>query len=340
MRTLYAGSDLHGNNNMMGIIDGEGKRVFKKRVSNDPQLVRDVLKPYKEEIVGVAVESTYNWYWLVDALMEEGYKVHLANPAAIQRYSGMKHVDDKHDAFWLAEMLRLGILPEGYIYPKEERPPRDLLRKRGHLVRLRTSLVISLQNILSRNLGVDVVVNEVKRLREDRITPLLGESEDLALAGRVSKEAIDFFTRQISRIEGVVEKRVGLKEEYRSLLTLPGVGKILALTIMLETGPIDRFETVGDYVSYCRKVPSQWTSNGKKKGSGNKKNGNKYLAWAYSEASDFARRFYPEPRAYYNRKMQKTNSVVAHSALSHKLARAGYYIMRDQVPFRPEKLFG
>ena len=340
MRTLYAGSDLHGNNNMMGIIDGEGKRVFKKRVSNEPQLVRDVLKPYKEEIVGVAVESTYNWYWLVDALMEEGYKVHLANPAAIQRYSGMKHVDDKHDAFWLAEMLRLGILPEGYIYPKEERPLRDLLRKRGHLVRLRTSLVISLQNILSRNLGVNVVVNEVKRLREDRITPLLGESEDLALAGRVSKEAIDFFTRQISRIEGVVEKRVGLKEEYRSLLTLPGVGKILALTIMLETGPIDRFETVGDYVSYCRKVPSQWTSNGKKKGSGNKKNGNKYLAWAYSEASDFARRFYPEPRAYYNRKMQKTNSVVAHSALSHKLARAGYYIMRDQVPFRPEKLFG
>jgi len=340
MRTLYAGSDLHGNNNMMGIIDGEGKRVFKKRVSNEPQLVRDVLKPYKEEIVGVAVESTYNWYWLVDALMEEGYKVHLANPAAIQRYSGMKHVDDKHDAFWLAEMLRLGILPEGYIYPKEERPLRDLLRKRGHLVRLRTSLVISLQNILSRNLGVNVVVNEVKRLREDRITPLLGESEDLALAGRVSKEAIDFFTRQISRIEGVVEKRVGLKEEYRSLLTLPGVGKILALTIMLETGPIDRFETVGDYVSYCRKVPSQWTSNGKKKGSGNKKNGNKYLAWAYSEASDFARRFYPEPRAYYNRKMQKTNSVVAHSALSHKLARAGYYIMKDQVPFRPEKLFG
>ena len=299
-----------------------------------------MLKPYKEEIVGVAVESTYNWYWLVDALMEEGYKVHLANPAAIQRYSGMKHVDDKHDAFWLAEMLRLGILPEGYIYPKEERPLRDLLRKRGHLVRLRTSLVISLQNILSRNLGVNVVVNEVKRLREDRITPLLGESEDLALAGRVSKEAIDFFTRQISRIEGVVEKRVGLKEEYRSLLTLPGVGKILALTIMLETGPIDRFETVGDYVSYCRKVPSQWTSNGKKKGSGNKKNGNKYLAWAYSEASDFARRFYPEPRAYYNRKMQKTNPAVAHSALSHKLARAGYYIMKDQVPFRPEKLFG
>ncbi len=340
MRALYAGSDLHGNNNLLGIIDEEGKRVFKKKVPNDPQLVRDVLEPYKGEIVGIAIESTYNWYWLVDMLMEEGYQVHLANPSAIQRYSGMKHADDKHDAFWLAEMLRLGILPEGYIYPKEERPVRDLLRKRGHLVRLRTSLVNSLQNILSRNLGLSVVANEVKRLREDRITPLLGESEDLAMAGRVSKETIDFFTHQIRRIEAMVEKRMLLKEGYRYLLTLPGVGKILALTIMLETGPIVRFETVGDYVSYCRKVPSEWTSNGKKKGSGNKKNGNKYLAWAYSEASDFARRFYPEPRAYYNRKMQKTNPAVAHSALSHKLARAGYYIMKDQVPFRPEKLFG
>jgi transposase len=339
MRELYAGSDLHGNNNLVGIIDGQGKKVFKKRLPNDPQLVREVFEPYKGEIVGIVVESTYNWYWMVDALMDEGYRVHLANPAAIQQYSGLKHGDDKHDAFWLAEMLRLGILPEGYIYPKEERPLRDLLRKRGQLVRLRTSLILSLQNMLSRNLGMRVRVNDVKGIREDRVSGLLGGDEDLALAGRVSKETIDFLTHQIHQIEGVVEKRVRLKEAYRYLLTLPGVGKILSLTIMLETGPISRFATVGEYASYCRKVPSQWTSNGKKKGCGNSKNGNKYLAWAYSEASDFARRDYPEPRAYYQRKMQKTNAAVAHSALSHKLARAAYYVMRDQVPFRPEKLF-
>jgi transposase len=228
------------------------------------------------------VESTYNWYWIVDGLMEKGYKVHLANPSAIQQYSGLKHSDDKHDAFWLAEMLRLGILPEGYIYPREERPLRDLLRKRGHLVRLRTSLVNSLQNILSRNLGKRVNANDVKALREDRVSLLLEMNEDLALAGRVSKEAIDHLTRQIRKIEGVVEKRIKLKEEYRYLLTLHGVGKILSLTIMLETGPISRFPTVGDYVSYCRKVPSQWTSNGKRKGSGNPKNGNKGLLFGVS----------------------------------------------------------
>jgi transposase len=340
MRQLYAGCDLHSNSNLVGVIDGQGRRVFKKRLSNDLGWIRETLGPFKEELVGIVVESTYNWYWLVDGLMEEGYRVHLANPSAIQQYAGLKHADDKHDAFWLAEMLRLGILPEGYIYPKEERPVRDLLRKRGHLVRLRTSLIISLQNILSRNLGRRMNVNDMKAIKEDRVSPLLEMNEDLALAGRVSKEAIDHLTRQIHKIEWVVQKRVVLKEPYRYLLTLPGVGKILSLTIMLETGPIGRFETVGDYVSYCRKVPSQWMSNGKWKGAGNRKNGNRYLAWAYSEASEFARQLYPEPRAYYNRKMQKTNAAVAHSALANKLSRAGYYVMRDQVPFRPEKLFG
>jgi transposase len=117
------------------------------------------------------------------------------------------------------------------------------------------------------------------------------------------------------------------------------VGKILALTIMLETGPIDRFPKVGNYVSYCRKVGSVWVSNGKKKGKGNEKNGNRYLAWAYSEASELARRYDEEARAYYQRKAQRTNRMVAHQALSHKLARAAYYVMRDDVPFMAEKLF-
>ena len=336
---LYAAFDLHGNNNFLAVIDRDGKRIFGRRLLNDRDRILEVLKPYKKDLTGIVVESTYNWYWMVDTLMEKGYAVHLANPSAIQQYGGLKHTDDEYDSFWLAELLRLGILPEGYIYPKEERPIRDLLRKRGHLVKLRTSLIISLQNIISRNCGMKLNVNEVKVLKEDRVHPLLQDNEDLALAGKVSKEAIDFLTRQIRTIEGVVEGRIDLKGSYGYLLTLPGVGKILALTIMLETGPVSRFAKVGNYVSYCRKVSSHWSSNGKVKGGGNKKNGNRYLAWAFSEAAELARRFYPEPRAYYQRKMQKTNFMVAHSALAHKLARAAYYVMRDQVPFRPEKLF-
>jgi len=150
---LYAGFDLHSTNSYLGIIDEDGKRMWNKKLRNDPSLILGMLSPFKKDIAGVVVESTYNWYWLVDLLKEEGYDVHLANPSRIQQYSGLKHGDDKHDAFWLAEMLRLKILPEGYIYPKEQRPLRDLLRKRSHLVKLRTSLIVSLQNILARNVG-------------------------------------------------------------------------------------------------------------------------------------------------------------------------------------------
>lgn len=336
---LYSGFDLHSNNCYLGIIDESGKRIFKRKLDNEPELILQTLQPFHKELAGVVVESTYNWYWLVDLLTTAGYSLHLANPAAIQVYKGIKHVDDTHDAFWLAEMLRLNILPEGYIYPKETRPIRDLLRKRGHLVRLRTSLLISLQNIVTRNCGFRLKAAEIKRFSNECISPLLIDNEDLALAGAVSKEGIDFFTQKIWKIETAVEKRIALEGPYRSLLDIPGIGKILGLTIMLETGDIERFAKVGNYASYCRKVPTRWSSNGKSKGRGNAKNGNKYLAWAFSEAAEYARRFDPKARAYYNRKLQKTQAMVAHNALAHKLARAAYYVIRDEVPFMPEKVF-
>ena len=333
---LYTSFDLHSNNSLLGIKEETGKRVFKKKLPNEPEVIIKALMPYKNDIV---VEFTDNWYWLVDLLMKEGYKVHLANTSAIQKYSGLKHADDVDDAFWLCEMLRLGILPEGHIYPREDRPVRDLLRKRSHLVKLRTSLIVSLQNIICRNNGFRLKTSDVKALSEDRIAPHLSENEDLALAGTVSKETIYHLTRQINKIEALVEDRVELKQPYAKLQSVFGIGKILALTIMLETGPITRFAKVGNYVSSCRKVSSKWLSNDKVKGKGNKKSGNKYLAWAYSEAAHCAVRSYVQARTYYNRKLQKTNMMVAYNALAHKLARAAYYVMRDDVVFKPEKIF-
>lgn len=336
---VYAGIDLHANSSCLGVVDAQGKRIFRKKVDNDPELILRAFDSVRDDLAGIVVESTFNWYWLVDLLMDEGYRVHLANPAAIQKYTGLKHSDDTHDAFWLAEMLRLGVLPTGYIYPKEQRPVRDLLRKRGHLVRIRTSLILSLQGIVARNCGKKLKGGDIRILSEDRVSIHFEGDEDLALAGRVSKEAIDDMTRKILAIEQYIEGRMGIREDYRQLHTMPGVGKILGLTIALETGEIGRFAKVGNYSSYCRKVPSRWTSNGKSKGRGNTKNGNKYLSWAFSEAAELARRFHPEVQAYYNRKLQETSRMIAHTALAHKLARAAYYIMKDRVPFDSEKLF-
>jgi len=337
---FYSALDLHSNNSYLGIIDEAGERVFKQKLPNEPKKILQALQPYRGQTEGVVVESTFNWYWLVDLLMKEGYPVHLANPGAIQKYKGLKYANDQHDAFWLAEMLRLDILPEGYIYPKEERPTRDLLRKRLHLVKLRTSLMVSLQNILSRNNGFKLKKNDVRSLLEDRVSPYLPDQEDVALAGKVSKETIDYMSQQIERIEKVALEKVKLKSSYKKLLSVYGIGKVLAMTIMMETGPISRFPKAGNYVSYCRKVSSKWISNDKVKGKGNKKSGNKYLAWAYSEAAEIARRCYQDARGFYDRKRQKTNIMVAHNALAHKLAKASYFVMRDDVFFTPEKLFG
>ena len=128
-----------------------------------------MLELYREEIKDIVVESTCNWYWLVDGLMDNGYKVHLANPSAIKQYEGLKHSDDVTDAFHLANLLRLGIIPEGYIYPKEERPMRDLLRKRLQLVQQHTAQILSFQNLITKNLDKKMNVNEIKKVSEEDV---------------------------------------------------------------------------------------------------------------------------------------------------------------------------
>ena len=142
---LYGGIDLHANNSVVVLLSEQDQVVYQKRLANHLPTILDLLAPHHDAITGLVVESTYNWYWLVDGLMDAGYRVHLANPAAIQQYSGLKYTDDHSDARWLAHLLRLGVLPEGYIYPKAQRPVRDLLRKRSHLVEQRTANVLSIQ---------------------------------------------------------------------------------------------------------------------------------------------------------------------------------------------------
>ncbi len=334
----YVGIDLHSTNNYIAIIDHDNRRVFKKKTKNDLRLVVEALKPYQEQIKGVVVESTYNWYWLVDGLIEEGYTIHLAHPSAIKQYEGLKHSDDVTDAFHLADLLRLGILRTGYIYPKEERPVRDLLRKRLQLVQQRTLQILSFQNLVARNLGKSMNGNAVKKLSEEDVEHLFHDKH-LVVAGKASISTILFLTEKIKQLEKTIHKVAKLKDEYTLLMTVPGIQKILALTIMYETGPIERFRKVGNYASYCRCVGSKRISNEKVKGKGNRRNGNKHLSRAYVEAAHHAMWHYEYVQRYYQKKMVKTNTLVARKTIAHKLARACYYIIRDQTVFDPTRVF-
>jgi transposase len=337
--TTYAGIDLHSSNCYLAVIDQQQTRLFGKRLPNSLEQVQAALQPFKEGLSGVVVESTFNWYWLVDGLQEEGYRVHLANPSAIRQYEGIKHTDDKWDAFWLAQLLLLGILPEGYIYPRAERSTRDLLRRRLLFVRQRTAHILSLQSMVYRCSGQRISVNQIKQLTPTDATALFSDIQ-LGFTARCHVETIGFLTQQIRSIEKAVLPKVALRPEFEIMLTMPGIGKILGLTIMLEVGDIRRFEAPGNFASYCRCVKSQKISNAKKKGEGNRKNGNRYLAWAYVEAATFAVRYSPRAKAFHQRKRAKTNNAIATKALANKLARASFYMIRDQSAFDEKRLYG
>jgi transposase len=320
---LYCGLDLHSTNTYIGILDSDFKRVFKKRVSNNLDLILETLEPFKDQLKGLVVESTYNWYWLVDGLM------------AIRQYEGLKHSDDKHDAFFLAQLLILGILPQGYIYPKKDRPVRDLARKRMFLVKHKTAHILSLQSLIARCCNQRVSSNQLRTFTRADLEQLL-KKEHLVISAQANLDSISFLKQQIHGLEKVIKNKLKLSQAFNGLLTVPGIGQILAMTIMLEVGDIGRFARVGNFTSYCRCAPTKRLSDGKSKGSGNRKNGNRYLSWAFSEAAQLARRYNQRLGRYYDRKAAQTNTIVAARALSNKLARVCYYIMRDQVVFHEE----
>ena len=285
---LYAGIDLHSNNSVIDLLDEKDKVIYNKRLPNDLARILSELSPYQAQIEAIAIESTFNWYWLVDGLMEHGYRVHLVNTAAVQTYSGLKYTDDNHDARWLAHLLRLNILPTGYIYPKVDRAVRDLLRKRTQMVRMQTTNLLSIQNLVARNTGGSIKSNLIKKMTREDVDLQL-PNEDHALAMSCNLSVLQQCQEQVKRLESTILKRIRLRPEFQLLLTVPGIGKILALTIMLEAGDISRFNKAGNFASYARCVQSKRMSNDKKKGENNRKNGNKYLAWAFVETAQIGR---------------------------------------------------
>ena len=335
---MYSGIDLHSNNSVIAVIDDGDRVVAQKRLPNDIGKITGFLARWQDELAGVVVESTYNWYWLVDGLQDAGLHVHLANTAAIKQYEGLKHSGDETDAQHLAHLLRLGILPTGTILPREHRVVRDLARKRMQLVNCCTTHVLAVENIMARQLGERMTSNQIKRLTADAIDemPL---ATDVGLAIKTNVAVIATLQSQIEILEKRLQERVEPRPQYGLLTTVPGIGQTLATIIVLETGPIERFADVGNFASYARCVDSVRTSNRKKKGEGNVKNGNKYLAWAFVEAANFARRFCPEARRFHERKKARTNNIIATKALAHKLARACYHILKEGKPFDVTRCF-
>lgn len=183
-----------------------------------------------------------------------------------------------------------------------------------------------------------VDLGDAKKM-EPKEAPTLYQHPANQLIAQVQAQHIQALGQSIGRLEKVV---LGCARElplYDKLLTLPGIGRVLGMTITMEVGDIQRFKTDGDFASYCRLVDARRLSNGKPKADNNQKCGNKYLGWAFVEASNFARRYDEPCRRWYDRKAAKTSKVLATKALACKLAKAAWHVLAKQTCYDEKRMF-
>jgi transposase len=336
---FYCGIDLHARRSSLVVIDEKGEKVGQATVKNELAKVLAFLAQFEGEVTCV-VESTYNWYWLVDGLQDHGYETKLAHAYGLHLITGSKYKSDLRDAHRLARLLRLEEIPLAYIYPADRRPLRDLMRRRIRLVKERGRLRSCVKNTLSRyNVKVDDANSERAIAGGVDLLPLPDEVKmDLSM----TVEQIALLTSQIERMEARLTKITVADPRFRELMKIPGVGYVLALTIYYETGEVSRFPSGRNYASYCRLVASTSKSADKEKRGKGGKQGNPYLKWAFCQAAMGAARHDAHLAAFRDRHASrrggKNANLLANCILAHKLCLAAYKILKDGCEFKKEMI--
>ncbi len=340
MSQYYCGIDLHTRNSQLCVTDEKGNRVKETKLPNDLSQILGFLHPFGED-VQIGIESTINWYWIVDGLQDAGYDVKLGHTLGLFMITGAKVKTDRRDAFKLAKYLRLEEFPEAYIYPKEKRPLRDLLRRRTGLVEVRASCYRSLRVQLMRyNLNI-YTLTQLKNLEEEDFSHL-PIPEELDLYCRMLLERINLLSDQIQQLDAYLKTHTLDDPSFKLLLGLPGVWYTLGLTIYYESGDISRFDTAKQYASYSRLVPALSRSDQTTKKGKGAKQGNRYLKWAFTQAASIAVRYYPKCRKFRDKHERRRNhlnarKMLANCILAHKLSTATYHVLKNGVPFDIKK---
>ena len=336
---FYCGIDLHANQMYACVVDQAGEkrlhRNFKTRQSNK---FFDEIKPFEREIV-IGCESTFNWYWLADACRERQIPFVLGHALYLKAIHGGKVKNDKVDSEKLAYLLRGGNFTTAFAYPQELRATRDLLRRRTHLVRLRAETLTHIQIV---NHQVNLPPFEKKLTYKSNRAGIAARFENPSVRTSVELDLdlLGHYDEQIRKLESHLEKSAKLDDPHNffRLQTIPGVGRILAMTMLYEIYDIKRFPSVGKFLSYCRLVKGSHTSNGKSYGSPGKKIGNTHLKWAFSEAVPLLKRCCPKVKSFAERIEKKHGKARAFSYLGVKLGRAVYYMLKRGEAFEINKI--
>jgi transposase len=337
MAPFYAGIDLAARTLWLCIVDAEGQTRVSRKLPNDPEQLRQQLEPFQPNLTAV-VESTFNWYWLVDLLQDFGIGVKLAHPLYLKAIAYAKVKTDQVDAHTLAQLLRLEYIPEAFIYPRHLRATRDLLRRRHRLVNMRAGLYRDLQIQLMRRNVTHLGRKSIKTIDGRNLRALLDHAHERR-TGMAYLHLIDTLNVEIDDLDREIFTSVRRRRPVVLLKTLPGIGRILAATIYYEIGVIQRFASDKSFSSYCRLAPTIAQSGTTTRTGKNRKQGNRYLKWAFSEAAHMAIVRYPKIRARYEQlRKKKRKPILAKTILAHKLAVAAFHVLRDGEPYRPQAL--
>ena len=336
---FYCGVDIHSRVIYVCIIGEDKKILVHKNLKNqDTAQLLEILEPYRDSVV-VSCESTFAWYWLADFCNEHGFEFILGHPYYMKAISGSKVKNDKIDSEKIARLAQAGMFPLSYAYPKQNRSLRDLLRRRLYFVEFRAKLLTHIK-ILNYQINEDTI-GRISKITHKQLA-LLDRFKDEAvkMSVEVNLKLIIFYNNLISDLEVFIRSKARKlnRKELCLLQSIHGVGDIIALTILYEVGDIERFETVGQFSSYCRLVRCSHESAGKKYGCGGKKIGNPYLKRAFTEAALFVSKFNPEIEKYFNKMQSKKGKMKAYCILGNKLARVVYHMIKTGKVF-DEKRF-
>jgi transposase len=339
---VYCGIDLHARRSQVCVIDREGEVLVNRKVPNRIEVILGVLEPFGRGIP-VAVESTFNWYWLVDGLQDAGHEVHLGHPLKLAMISKAKTKTDRVDAFKLARLLRSGDFPEAYIYPRETRPIRDLVRQRGKLVAWRAKEYSALRLRLYGHGFLDHDRNWAKSITEKELESYFVDSRTRHLL-RLERERIGLLSAQIASMESAIVAASRLETGFERLKRVPGIGLVLASVVFYESGDISRFASAKHYSSYARVVAGCAESDGTSKAPRGRKQGNAHLKAAFSQAAVHAARCDERVRRFRDRHLARRRGKgakpIANGIVAHKLAVAVYQILRHGKEFKHELIFG
>jgi transposase len=329
----YCGIDLHTKNMYVCILDQAGNILVHKNILASPRTLLEIIKPFQPDIV-IAVECIFTWYWIADLCQEESIPFVLGHALYMKAIHGSKTKNDKIDSHKIAVLLRGGMIPMAYVYPQEMRSTRDLLRRRMHFMYKRSELLSHIQNTRSQyNLPE---FNKCIARKRNR-TGISEHFEDKSV--RKSIELNLTLLKQYDNLLNDVElylvrhTKEHCPNDLYILRTIPGVGKILSLVILYEIQDISRFQRVQNFSSYARLIKPKKESAGKIKGATNRKIGNAYLKWAFSEATLLLIREKQEIKDRHLILKNKHGKARSLAILSHKLGRTVYYMLKNKQAF-------